>query len=125
VSVRGAGSYQWPVLTIASRPSKYHQRDIFYKHHFEREADVSSAGFNRAIKFAATFCSSSAVALMSLGVFVPLIYQATTIDTAIEQRAVLLRWVIWICAGAALCLHLSVQAIVGLLEERENPRDGQ
>lgn len=68
------------------------------------------------IKLAATFFNSLGVALVSLGVFAPLIYQATTTEAVVIEKRALIYGVIGICVTAAIALHFSGQAMLSFLE---------
>jgi hypothetical protein len=68
------------------------------------------------IKLIAAFLNALGVALVSLGVFAPLIYQATSLETVPVEKHRLLYGVIVICMVGAATLHFLGQAMLGFLD---------
>lgn len=72
--------------------------------------------FTERIKLAAAFCNALATAIITVGIFAPLIYLGTTLEAVAPERYTLFYGVMGICAGAGLILHLFGQIVLSRLE---------
>lgn len=72
------------------------------------------------IKLAATACNTMGTALVTVGIFTPLAYRATTMEVLSTERLIFLYAVMGICIIAALTLHCTGQAILILLEKHDD-----
>jgi hypothetical protein len=68
------------------------------------------------IKLLATACNTLATALVTVGVFTPLAYQATTLELMPPERSIFLYCVMGLCTLGCLILHLVAQGVLTLLE---------
>lgn len=81
---------------------------------------LSLAAIER-IKLAATYCNALAVAVVTVGVFAPLIYLATTMDTIPPERRSLFYGVMGLCTLTTMSLHGLGQAFLSHLEINDLP----
>ena len=71
------------------------------------------------VKLAATAVSTLGTALVTVGLFTPLVYRLTAIEPIAPARLELLNGIMAICVVGALVLHLAGQAILLLLEKHD------
>jgi hypothetical protein len=68
------------------------------------------------IKLAAAWCNALATAIITVGIFAPLVYLGTTSEVIATERYELFYGVMGICGGTGLILHLLGHIILSRLE---------